>query len=492
MKRGFLTTAKAKRQLSALNPEYAEKLTTKKSTSLPAGSVDDLKDLKIVEVSHEEFLDRMLEGKGITKEQLKKEAAQMMDMMGYTDDDFKKAFVSAPDENDPGTFVNTPHEDDDLSHHVQVPFPGGWTQCLISGYLDRRLKHISGFPRPLKETRDQVHRISSSPGKGLGMFAMRKIKMGDLIVDERPMMVVSLSPAGLPGVPNKEGLTPEEKYQYLLNHSENVMRSVFGRMSEESKNVFMDLRNSYLHDGSGPILGVVRTNGYGLGDDLKDKTKETTKLLESTPDDFKDKVGRYTSVYKDLSRVNHSCSPNTHRKFYISSFSMQLRAARDIEEGEEIFTTYTGILRPAAERAEALLPYGIKCTCRACLDPTKSDPIRAAVLNRPCVTVPMVRDAGARPDAWVDPAVQTLAKIQEEGLEGSEEYHKTLHQLYNAYVHQNDEKKALMYGEKLWIANLAAGEKRYDAFRKVELMKKSPQWMIAKMMGGLPVLRSFS
>ncbi|KAK0432157.1 hypothetical protein EV421DRAFT_1911235 [Armillaria borealis] len=244
------------------------------------------------------------------------------------------------------------------------------------------------------------------------------------------------------------------------------MRSVFGRMSEESKNVFMDLRNSHLHDGTGPILSVVRTNGYGLEDDLKDETEETKKFLESTPDDSKHKVGRYTSVYQDLSRVNHSWSPNTHRMFYMSSFFMQLRAARDIEEGEEIFTTYTGILRPAAEHAEALC---IKYTCRACLDPVKSDPIRAAVLNRPCVTVPMMRDAGARPDTWIDPPVQTLARIQEEGLEGSEEYHKTLHQLYN--VHQNDEKKALMYGEKLWMANLAAVEKRYDAFRKIELMK---------------------
>ncbi len=44
MKRGFLTTAKAKRQLSALNPENTEK-----PMSLPAGSVDDLKDLKIVD-----------------------------------------------------------------------------------------------------------------------------------------------------------------------------------------------------------------------------------------------------------------------------------------------------------------------------------------------------------------------------------------------------------------------------------------------------------
>ncbi len=54
-----------------------------------------------------------------------------------------------------------------------------------------------------------VYRISSSPGHGLGMFATRKIKMGDLIVDERPLMVVSLSPNGVPVIRMKEGLTPQ-------------------------------------------------------------------------------------------------------------------------------------------------------------------------------------------------------------------------------------------------------------------------------------------
>ncbi|PBK71625.1 SET domain-containing protein [Armillaria solidipes] len=412
MKRGFLTTAKAKRQFSALNPENTDKPTIEKWTSLQAGSVDDLKVLKIIEGSHEKFLDCTVEGKGITKEQLKKKAAQAMDTVGYTDEDFEKASASAPDD-DPGAFVNTPHEHDDPNLRVSVTYKGDG---------------------------NKVFRISSSPGKGLDMFATRKIKMGDLIVDERPLMVVSLSPNGVPVTRMKEGLTPEGKYQYLLYQSEGVVHSVFVRMSEESKKAFKGLYNGHLHGG----------------------TEETKKLLESTPDDLKCKVGRYTSVFKDLSRVNHLCSPNTHRKFYRSSF-MQLRAARDIEEGEEIFTNYT-----ATEHAEDLGIYGIKCTCRACLDPVESDPIRAAVLNRPCVTAPMMREAGARPDAWIDPV------------------------LYNAYVHQNDEKKALMYGEKLWMANLAAGEKRFNAFRKVELMKKSPQWMMAKMMGGLPVVPSIS
>lgn len=105
-----------------------------------------------------------------------------MATIGYTDEDFEKASASAPDD-DGCAFVDTPHEHDDRSHHVQVPFPGGWTQCLISGYLNRWLKHISGFPRPIKKTEDKVYRVPSSPGHGLGMFATHKIKMSDLISD---------------------------------------------------------------------------------------------------------------------------------------------------------------------------------------------------------------------------------------------------------------------------------------------------------------------
>ncbi len=158
----------------------------------------------------------------------------------------------------------------------------------------------------------------------------------------------------------------------------------------------------------------------------------------------------------------------------MSTFSMQLRAARDIEEGEEIFTTYTQDLRPAADRAKGLAPYGIKCTCHACLDPARSDPIRAAVLNYSPPT--LVTSAASARDA----AVQTLARIEVEGLQASDAYLETLYDLFNAYAYAQDEKNALMYGEKLWLANLAAGEPLYEMFRNVELMKKSPPWMAGK------------
>ncbi|KAK0433422.1 hypothetical protein EV421DRAFT_1844803, partial [Armillaria borealis] len=208
-------------------------------------------------------------------------------------------------------------------------------------------------------------------------------------------------------------MTKEEVNQAILDHSEGIMRPVFERMHEENQKEFMELHNSHMYDGSGPTLGVIRTNGYGLGDELKDETKNVELVSKSSTDEkLKNTIGTYTSVYNTLSRVNHSCSPNALRRFYMSSFPMQLRV---------------------------LAPYGIQCTCRACLDCTKGDPICVAVSNRKAVVVPMIREQGVRPDAWIDP----LVRIEEEELQGSSAYHKTLYQLYNAYVSQNDKKKAL-------------------------------------------------
>ena len=54
----------------------------------------------------------------------------------------------------------------------------------------------------------------------------------------------------------------------------------------------MALANSYTEDGSGPILGIVRTNGY-----------QVPGLYDSGDED--DNAGAYTAVLKVMSRINH-------------------------------------------------------------------------------------------------------------------------------------------------------------------------------------------
>jgi len=55
------------------------------------------------------------------------------------------------------------------------------------------------------------------------------------------------------------------------------------RMTDENRKAFMALANSHTEDGSGPILGIIRTNGYkvpGLYDGHEDdNTRAYTAVL---------------------------------------------------------------------------------------------------------------------------------------------------------------------------------------------------------------------
>ncbi|KAE9385523.1 hypothetical protein BT96DRAFT_1026571 [Gymnopus androsaceus JB14] len=79
------------------------------------------------------------------------------------------------------------------------------TECHISVHVKHFILSAPGFPRdPLPPTNPDAYQIiDAGGGKGLGMFATRDIRAGDLIVDERPMMVVPGSSTGV--LANKEG-----------------------------------------------------------------------------------------------------------------------------------------------------------------------------------------------------------------------------------------------------------------------------------------------
>ncbi len=75
--------------------------------------------------------------------------------------------------------------------------PGGWTECIISAPLKSTILSTPDYPLYIKQPDTPAHRISESPGKGLGMFATRKIAVGALILAERALMI---SPGGARGV----------------------------------------------------------------------------------------------------------------------------------------------------------------------------------------------------------------------------------------------------------------------------------------------------
>ena len=171
--------------------------------------------------------------------------------------------------------------------------PDNWTECILAGHMKRRILSTPGFPRPVKKTAGGRvnHRVRPSPFGGLGMFATRPVRTGDLIVAERPLLIsqrgFEVKVGSGPG-----GLTQAEMIQVHMQEWEEQLGIALKRMTDENRKAFMALANSHTEDGSGPILGIIRTNGY-----------KVPGLCDGANED--DNTRTYTAVLNVMSRINH-------------------------------------------------------------------------------------------------------------------------------------------------------------------------------------------
>jgi len=128
--------------------------------------------------------------------------------------------------------------------------------------------------------------VRDIPGKGKGVVAMRGIKMGEVLITEKPLMIFK---AG-------NGLT--ECLKKMSDQGKRKLMSLYDRDNENERTV----------------LGILLTNCL---------------------------AGRFaTSVlYYLISRLNHSCVPNV---VINQQYPTSVVAIRDILEGEEISWCYNG------------------------------------------------------------------------------------------------------------------------------------------------------
>lgn len=119
---------------------------------------------------------------------------------------------------------------------------------------------------------------------GLGLFADCDIAMGDLIVAERPLIV---TPGAIDlNIKYFEPPSSDRKRQIVLLEWENILSGCFQRLSSEGQNALMSLANCNEEDDIGPLLGIIKTNGF---------------VMTIGEGFYKE----YSAVCKDLSRVNH-------------------------------------------------------------------------------------------------------------------------------------------------------------------------------------------
>ena len=222
---------------------------------------------------------------------------------------------------------------------------------------------------------------------GKGVFATRDIPMGGIIFAERPLIVSPGALAPFSGV-NYNDYSLADYTKIAMFEREQQLEAAAERMEPETRARLMALMNSHAEDGSGPINGIVRTNGYQVSN-LRDGDGEFKENDLSNP--------HYYSVVCDVgSRINHrcvyimiiismassefifSCMPNVCHAFKLSAFALVFMASRDIKCGDQIFYSYCGIQQSASERKAELAPYDIaQCICDACVNATpETDALR--------------------------------------------------------------------------------------------------------------------
>ncbi|KAF8346579.1 hypothetical protein F5887DRAFT_1073256 [Amanita rubescens] len=207
---------------------------------------------------------------------------------------------------------------------------------------------IPGFPTPYRPSLRVHYRIGDAPGAGKGMFALTDLDTGDLILRERPLMLFPLTIVG-------NGLTTVEV----------ILMQVIMGMKPEDCAEFFKLTNCGTEEH--PILGIMSTNSI---------------CAKRMPGVY---AGRYAGVCRDLSRVNHSCSPNATCRWILKDIMYELRALRPIKKGEQIFISYVPLLQSCSDRQEKLQSqYNFACSCPSCSLPpseiSRSD-IRRNLLN---------------------------------------------------------------------------------------------------------------
>lgn len=262
--------------------------------------------------------------------------------------------------------------------------PDDEIQCewITNASTKAAILNTPGYPALMpKPPRVDLYEARPTPDMGgQGLFAKCNIKPGEVIFIERPLIVCSRQIL-TPGKFHFQTITliKNNKLNYLSG-SEGLLEDAIARLPPESQTDFKDLHNTYICNGFGHLLGIAKTNAFGIRNLSDSSDKETT----------------YAGIYKIGSRINHrsvllfhqdvanilllsllSCIPNVLYHFNLNSFSVQFFAIREIKSGEQLFHSYCRADKTLEDRRAIFALHGFECDCRACANATpESDRLR--------------------------------------------------------------------------------------------------------------------
>ncbi|GAA5993209.1 hypothetical protein JCM5350_005034 [Sporobolomyces pararoseus] len=199
------------------------------------------------------------------------------------------------------------------------------TKCLVPGELNKTpwLGPLAPKAELPEVPLSPPYKIVTTAEKGMGIVATRDIKAGEIIFAEKPLL----------------------KFNCLMKDGEMddsvIVDERLKELSAQDRKAFDSLSIARSLRSKKKSIGIWRTNAYEFGDGA--------------------------GIFLTASRFNHSCRPTVDRLWNEEDGKAYFIAFRDVQEGEELCTDYTGMYRRRHEREQHLyFSYGFKCDCQVC------------------------------------------------------------------------------------------------------------------------------
>ncbi|KAF4612620.1 hypothetical protein D9613_011820 [Agrocybe pediades] len=309
--------------------------------------------------------------------------------------------------------------------------PDGNSQFAGQASTAKRILDTPGFPQPVPKPAGGAPacEVRQTNDMGLGVFATRVINEGELVLAERPLLVVPTFTLMLNNsYVNGQKLT-DANVKSVVEKSIEYFKDVVEKMEPDMKEKYQSLTLGNFNEGGCREMAILQNNAYN--------THVIFDGMKETPEDV------YGAVSNIGSRINHSCRPNVEQDFDLKSFSLTFRAARRIERGEQIFATYVGLILSTAERQAKLARYGIICKCAACVKAPQSDKIRTQIVQRIDHLLDLAKEASeqkALSKKHLDLFAKLLQDMVDEGMQADPYYIRWLRHVMGmaAYVGAKD------------------------------------------------------
>ncbi|KAI8280126.1 hypothetical protein K4K60_005140 [Colletotrichum sp. SAR11_57] len=178
------------------------------------------------------------------------------------------------------------------------------------------------------KSEDGLWEVRPSPGKGLGIFARRKIPKGTRIIDETPLFTVD------PGsLVSGQG--------FAFDAIATAVDRAFETLNATARAAYLSCpEHREMDDAAFSREALIfRTNGFTM-------------------------AGGTIGIFPRIAKLNHACTPNS------ASVSVDGRriiwAGRDIAADEEVTVTYAPLTETTEARRARLAQWGFECSCQSC------------------------------------------------------------------------------------------------------------------------------